>query len=520
MSKSVLFIVEKNILDGKSYFGASNDLLLISSAIKMGFEVYVSTPADVILNCHKNTNFPVLRLKRNIDAIDKEIKRSWAKEVVNCFLAISSNPILSEKERSKILFLGAKKIEINLNGILIFNRAEPISLNNKFYDLLISWQNIGLKIAPNPYLNKILGDKLAINAIHENFLIAGIDLLEGVNLEKGQNEISFKTKIIPISRNNLSGAEIVQFYDLIIADNFSKAQGKFAAEYQIFINGAEQYLEFHQKLGNDSILKPADYFGGTGIVVAQNQILNLNAAIANISKSFLAIKQDSGNQNIAFLPAIIAQERASKADLGDLRIVLCGGELQGIFVRVNPDFEKSKVGNLHCGGHAESLFKHYEISKAGIDLMIADAPNEAKKIKALYGLLEIIDFLKQIKIFQEYAIIGADALLTCEKNGDYKYAINEVNLTSPMGQVQLLLLQIAVKFSKNAANILNQNDFDINLEKHQILADYFNNQSADLILKAQEVLLQDEYFQGLISTEIEKLLINNFAHQTLLNLAK
>ncbi|MFT6259258.1 MAG: hypothetical protein ACJA0S_001246 [Rickettsiales bacterium] len=521
-NKPILFIVEKTIIDGKSYFGSSNDLLLISSALKMGFEVYVATPTDVVLNHNKTTNFLVLKLSKNIDAVDEELTKFFAKEVINCLLALPPKPTQSEKEQSGILFLRSKKTEIDLNKVLIFNRAEPISLNDKFYDLLILWQNLGIKISPNPYLNKILGDKLAINAIHENFPIAGINLLEGVDFAKGENEISFKTKIIPISKNDLSGDKISEFYDLLIDKNFSKANEEFGAEYRVFIQGAEGYLEFHKELENDSILKPADYFGGVGIVVVKNQTLDLGQAISNIAQSFLAIKKDSNGNGKAFLPSIIIQKRASEAHLGDLRIVFCGGNLQGVFIRINPDFEKSKANNIRFGGHPESLFKHYEISKEGVDLMVADISDEVeiRKSQALYGILEIIAFLKQIKVFSQYAIIGADALLSCDKYGNYKYKINEVNITSPMGQVQLLLLQIAIKFSDESLKILNQKGVEIELKKHQILADFFKEQNADLTLKAKDILLSDQNFQEIIGREIRKILKNNIAFETLEFFAK
>jgi hypothetical protein len=257
--------------------------------------------------------------------------------------------------------------------------------------------------------------ELAIYAIHYNQTIAGLNLLDGINFVDEKNKISFESKIICISKNDLNAQKILQFYDLLIAENFAKAEEIFKDEYQIFMQGAKEYLEFHGKLGNDSIIKPANYFGGTGVVVAQNQILNLNQAIKNITKSFLAVWQDcnnSGHLDLAFLPTIIVQERATLAHLGDLRIVFCGNNFQGIFVRVNPNFAKSNANNLHFGGHPESLFKRYRINKEGVDLMIDDMKKsgldeksaEIKKSKALYGLLQNLDFFQQIKILSEYLV--------------------------------------------------------------------------------------------------------------------
>jgi hypothetical protein len=527
-NQSILFIVEKNLIDGKSYLGSSNDLLLIYEAVKIGLSVYLITPQEIIDQGSPSKNFPsklvALKLSINLDQkkITNIIKTFWQKEVVNCLLTIGSTPSVSDKLASKELLLELKSEEIDLKKTIIFNRADPVSLSDRFYDLLIDLQKNGAQIIPDPYLNKNLGDKLAVFAIHYNLPIAGFNLLENIDLGGRKNEISFKTKIIQLSHNQLEGHQIAEFYDLLIAQDFSKVQTLFPDEYEIFIKGAKEYQEFHQELNNDSILKPANYFGGTGVVVADNQELNLNQAINNITKSFLAIKRDSGDKNIAQLSSIIIQERANMAHLGDLRIVFCSDKLQGIFVRVNPDFEKSKANNLHFGGHAESLFKNYEINKEGVDLMIADIKSqdydndeEIKKAEALYDLLEKIEFLKQIKILKQYPIIGIDALLSCDQNKNYKYAINEINLTSPMGQVQLLLLKTAVKFSELAREVLKRNDLEIILKKHQILADFFQNQNVQLNTKAKEILLSDQDFQKIIGVEIENILQNNFASETL-----
>ncbi len=533
-NNKILFIVEQSILDGKSYFGASNDLLLLFGALKMGWKIYITTPQNIAEHNSQKAqlqNFPALKLSENLDleTITSEIKNAWWKQVVNCLLALPTLADADETARSQILFANSEIESVNLNELVIFNRAEPISLTDKFYNILIDWKKSGIKILPDPYLNKILGDKLAIDAIHNNRLIAGIDLLEGVKFSEGTNKISFESEVIAISKNNLSAQEISQFYDLIIAKNFNEAQKIFSDEYQIFIQGVTQYLAFHQKLNNDSIIKPTSYFGGTGVVVAKNKNLNLSEAIENICQSFLAIKQDcqkTNHPNLAFLPSIIVQQRATEAHLGDLRIMFCGQNLQGIFVRVNPDFEESQANNLHFGGHPESLFKHYEISKDGVDFMINDMKKsglddeniEVKKASSLYGLLETLDFLKQIKILNQYPIIGADALLTLDKNDDYQYGINEVNLTSPMGQTQLLLLQMAVNFSTLATKILQENSFKINLEKYQILSDYFQNKDDKITSQAKSILLQNQDLHGLIAQETEKLLTDNFATQTLKHL--
>jgi len=529
-NNKILFIVEQNILDWKSYLGASNDLLLLFEALKMGWEIYLTTPQNIVeQHSQKNQleNFSALKLSENLDLkeITAEIKNAWAKQVVNFLLALPTVASTEEAARSKILFSNTKIEPVNLNELSVFNRAEPISLTNQFYDILISWQKSGVRIIPDPCLNKILGDKLAIDAIHNNRPISGLNLLEGVKFVDGENKISFESEIIAISKNDLSAQEISQFYDLITAKNFAKAQEIFSDEYQIFMQGAAQYLAFHQKLNNDSIIKPASYFGGTGVVVAKNKTLNLSEAIENICQSFLAIKEncwEANHPNLAFLPSIITQQRATEAHLGDLRIMFSGQNLQGIFVRVNPDFEKSQANNLRFGGHPESLFKHYEISKYGVDLMIDDMKKsglddgniEVKKALALYGLLETLDFLKQIKILKQYPIIGVDALLTKDQNSGYKYGINEVNLTSPMGQTQILLLQMAVKFNHLAIQILQENKFEISVAQHQILADYFKFQDNATVKRAKEVLLQSQHLQGLIELETRKLLNNSPILQT------
>ncbi|MCE3255842.1 MAG: hypothetical protein K0R25_1336 [Rickettsiaceae bacterium] len=518
----ILFITEKNVIDGKAHFGSSNDLLLIYCALKQGFEIYLTTPKN-IETCQDFSRLQVLKLPKNPDLklVEEQIKKAFHRQVINCLLTLPFEANQDETN-SKILFSGTEISEIDIKKIPIFNRAEPVSLTDFFYDILISLQKNGAKILPNPSLNKILGDKLAIYAIHYNKKIDEIDLLEGIDFSGNKNQISFESRIIKVSSNKLSAKETEKFYDLILKKDFSAAQKLFADEYEIFMQGAKEYVEFHRKLNDDSIIKPANYFGGAGVVVAQNQQLDLEQAIKNITQSFLSITQDSQKnhaENSPTLSEIIVQERATEAHLGDLRIVMSGKNLQGIFIRVNRNFENSKANNLHFGGHPESLFKHYSIDEKGINQMIEDMKNEGcdyeseevKKAEVLHALLSTINFLRQIKIFDQYPIIGIDALLTKDKNNTYRYGINEINLTSPMGQTQLLVLQMAVQFSNLATEILQENDFEIKLKKYQILPDYFKDKN----FEAREILLQSKNLQSLIDDETEILLANNIAHQTI-----
>lgn len=522
MMHPILFIVEKNLINGESYFGSSNDLLLIFEAIKSGLQVYLTTPHDIALNRQNFSSYPALKLSNlNQKKIAQEIKIAWKKQVVNAILALRFEASAEEKQKSKILFENAKIENINLYQINIFNRAEPISLTDEFYKILISIQKDGAKILPDPSLNCVLGDKLLVHAIHENLQIEGVKILDENLAKNNAHKISFESKFIKISNNDLSAINTRKFYDLLISKNFKKAEENFPQEYKIFQEGVLEYLKFHQKLANDSVIKPARYFGGVGVVVAPNEILDFEKAVQNICKSYLAILDDcikSDHAELAFLPEIIVQERAQMAYLGDLRIVLSYGDLQGIFIRVNPDFEKSKANNLHFGGHPESLFKSYAISPQGIDLMMKELTSEEElRAKALYGLIEKIQLLQNIKLLKSYPIIGVDALLSIDKNGNYFYGINEINLTSPMGQVQLIILQIAVELNDAALDILKDKGVLIKLEKHQIIADFFKNADEKIINTAKEILLENKQLQSLIEGKIDNQLKNNLATHALFN---
>ena len=483
IGSKILFIIEENVLQGQAEFGYSNDALFIWQALNLGLEVFLTTPEQILKSANDSQNFPAFKLENlNPDATFSQIIQSFSKEIINAVLAIKD---LSQKKGSKILFENLTPQKINLKEVKIFNRAEPISLSDEFYQVLINWQQAGIKILPNPFFNHILGDKLAIYGINHNLPIDGIDLLEKVDFKKGENAISFKTKIIKVQRGE-------------------------------FLKAAKEYLDFHQELGNDSIIKPLNYFGGTGVVVAKNQQLNLKSAAKNIAKSFMAIRKDCQKHGVKFLSKfreIIVQERAHFANAGDLRIIFSFGKLQDIFVRINPQFEKVGVNSLRLGGHIESLFKHYEMSKEGADAMIKDGGDG----EVLKQLLEVINFLSKIPLLKNYPIIGADALLTQDENGALKYAINEINVTSPMGQNQSLVLKIVVKLSLKIVEILNDNDFEITLKKYQLVSDYFKKAGEEETRQAKEILLQNEQLQELIADEIEELLKDELAKQTIKN---
>ena len=255
MQKSILFIIEENVFKGEACFDNSNDVFLISQALFLGFRVYLTTPQAMLKQAlgkelKEFENFTVLQLSSQFDRqkIIQQIQTSFYYQVLNCLVAMPPKPDSSNDTQSKVLLFGAKTSQINLLQLPIFNRAEPISLSNQFYDLLIALKGKQAKILPDPQLNKILGDKLAIYAIHNNQKIANINLLEGVNLKGGNNKISFKTKFIAVGDDNFSSKKAEQFYQLLIADNFVQAKLDFALEYKSFTKAAKEYLKFHQQL--------------------------------------------------------------------------------------------------------------------------------------------------------------------------------------------------------------------------------------------------------------------------------
>lgn len=533
----ILFIVEKNIVQGNGYFGSSNDLLLIFEGLKQGKEVYVITPEEFFQTQKNKINLEISAFKlEKIDLlkVKKLYEESLYIEAINSLCALPASPDLKLKKSSKILFSNAKNVKINLKEVLVFNRTEPVSLNDRFYDCLIKLKNSGVFITPNPELTKILGDKKSVYGVHHNKSISGINLASELSKEEinqGKNKISFDSLIIKISTERLSTKEIIEFYKSLKKSHSKDIfkDKKFINEFEIFYEGAKEYVKFHEKLNRDSVVKPASYFGGTGVVVAKEIKLDISKAIENICKMFEAIRKDcqkGGYENQAFLPEIIIQKRATEAHLGDLRIMICAGKLQGIIVRVNPSFKKTGASNMHHGGHPETLFGKYSVSKNGIDKMIldmkksglADQSLEIKKAKALYGLLESIEVIKKIKSFKQYAIIGADALLTKTKDGSYRYGINEINLTSPMGQTQLMAIKVGVKNSNFAEKILIEKGIlkANQIKKYQVLSDHCKNFDDKKAKKLRSLLLQNQELAAKMKQDAVKMLMqNNPATQTL-----
>ena len=94
----------------------------------------------------------------------------------------------------------------------IFNRSEPISLDDGFYEILMRMKARGAYIRPDPELTQKLGDKLAVKAIHYGEKIGDLDLLEKADIQNEQNQISFETGIENISTNKLGPKTISNFY--------------------------------------------------------------------------------------------------------------------------------------------------------------------------------------------------------------------------------------------------------------------------------------------------------------------
>ncbi len=536
MSKDnkILFIIEKEVISGNAYFGSSNDLLLIVEALKKGIEVYVITPEEFFISQNNKINFEISAYKLeeiDLKKVEKLYEECLYREVINALTALPASPDLELKKSSKILFSNSKNIKINLKEVAIFNRTEPVSLDDRFYDCLINLKNSGVFITPNPELTKILGDKKSVYSIHHNAEVEGINLARDLakeDIAQGKNKISFDSLVIKISNEKLTAPEVLEFYRKIEASlekgvtEVIFSTQKFQEEFKIFSDGAKKYVKFHEELNKDSVAKPASYFGGCGVVPAKEIEVDILKAMKNICKVFEGIREDcekGGYENRAVLPSIIIQKRATHAHLGDLRIVICAGELQGIIVRVNPSFEKSAANNMHHGGHPETLFGKYSIDKKGAHEMIFDMKKsglseeseEIKKVGALYGLLETIEIIKKIEPLKRYAIIGADALLTKQIDGSYRYGINELNLTSPMGQTQILAIKIGVKNSDFAMNILIEKNYLKvgQIKEYQVLSDYCKTLSDDKAKELRNILLENQELEVRIKKDIAEMIIKN-----------
>lgn len=598
MSRKILFIVEENFIKGKSYLGTSNDCLLIFTALREKKEVFLLSPQSLIKQNQKKYFLNVTKLSSNlnINHLDKALADAFYIETINAILNISSNlnkkfleseileikknfqKTTAHKERlvtlleakndlkkksifkSSVFLKNATKQKIDASKMPVFNRSEPISLDDNFYNILINLKKNNVFINPDPEINKVASDKTLIYSIHHNKKIFGVNFaknLSAEDLKKGKNKISFDSNFIEIGTDKLSFSETLEFYKKLdkncnkkFADLFEKTDlknilkilyptitkknnkyQKIITELTQFRKGIFQYIEFHNKnLNKDSVLKPAFYFGGTGIIMVKNSKIDFFTALQNIKKIFFAIKNDCKKEYLknVKLNYIIVQKRATKADLGDLRILLSGGKLQGIFARVNSNYNSCGVNNIHHGGHIESLFRNYSINHKNAKKLLIDCKKEGlkktddeyKKIQALYDLLHKISILKKIKPLKTYAIIGLDALLTQISDNNkvkYEYFFNEINLTSPMGQNQLLILDFLIQNNSLIIELMLKLSMikRQNITKYQLVNEYFKKNSLSEVLIFKRKILKNAGLKKSITKSIQEKLKNNYANQTL-----
>ena len=598
MSKKILFIVEENFIKGESYLATSNDCLLVFTALKEKKEVYLLSPKSLIKQSQKKyfLNATKLSSNLNIDQLDKALSDAFYIETINAMLNISSNlkkdflesEILEIKKnfyktieykkkltallevkndlkkksifKSSVFLKNATKQKIDISKMPVFNRSEPISLDDNFYNILINLKKNNVFINPDPEINKVASDKTLIYSIHHNKKIFGVNFaknLSAEDLKKGKNKISFDSNFIEIGTDKLSFSETLEFYKKLdkncnkkFADLFEKTDlenilkilyptitkknnkyQKIITELTQFRKGIFEYVKFHNiDLNKDSVLKPAFYFGGTGIIIVKNSKIDFFTALQNIKKIFFAIKNDCKKEYLknVKLNYIIVQKRATRADLGDLRILLSGGNLQGIFARVNSNYNSYGVNNIHYGGHIESLFRNYSITHSNAKKLLIDCKKEGlkatddeyKKIQALDDLLHKISILNKIEPLKTYAIIGVDALLTQISDNNkvkYEYFFNEINLTSPMGQNQLLILDFLIQNNSLIIELMLKLSMikRQNITKYQLVNEYFKKNSLSEVLVFKRKILKNAGLKKSITKSIQEKLKNNYANQTL-----
>ena len=441
MVKNILFIIEKNIIeDGvKSTNNYGGDTSLIFAAMQKAS----SNIRIFLTNSNLVTNQNGALLVREISASNlAELILEKAEGYFSAALDyIVSKPI--EKHFSN--FILKEKIWMNPNDFSqIYNRAEPASLTEKYY------QKLEYIFAKQTQKNQIHNDPKICSKISDKQSIYELDQ----QLSEKQ-KLGFDTMIIDL-------------------DNLNEITDKKLVEFQ----------------NNRSLcIKPYNWFGGIGVILHKGALTvqKLNEYLKQIKQEIFedAKKMVNGDEEeaskLAVLPKIIIQEQALYPHFGDLRILVAKGKIVGGFLRVPK--RGQNVGNLHFGGHPESI-PSIAIYKNDLEKIIqqlrennikfslpnSDIIDAADFVYCLHNLENSIEntLAKTDEISKKLAslfYIGVDGLLH-KHNDQLQFYINEMNVTCPMGQAQFDMAKLALQMLEN-------NDFAAII--YDILKSYFSS---------------------------------------------
>jgi hypothetical protein len=440
MTKNILFIIEKNIIeDGvKSTNNNGGDTSLIFAAIQKispDLRIFL-TNSDLIIN--QNGALLVREISSsNLEELTMEKAKGYLSAALDY---IVEKPTL--KHFSTII-LKEKIWMMPSEFAQIHNRAEPISLTEEYYKKL----------------EHIFGKQIEENQIYNDPKIC--------------NKISDKQSIYELDQE-LPAEQKLGFATMIIdLNNFDKITDKKLAEFQN---------------NRPLCIKPYNWFGGIGIILHSGVL-----TVWKLSEYLKQIQQEifedaktivNGNEEeakkLAILPKIIIQEQALYPHFGDLRILVAKGKVIGGFLRVPK--RGDNVGNLHFGGHPEAIpsiaiykndlaeiirqLKDNNIKFTLPNLDVIDAASFVQCLHNLENSIEnVLDKKGEIsKKLSSLFYIGVDGLLHQREN-QLQFCINEMNVTCPMGQAQFDMAKLALQMLEN-------NDFGVAI--YNILKPYFS----------------------------------------------
>jgi len=425
MVQNILFIIEKNIIeDGvkapNNYGGDTSLIFAALQKISVDLRIFL-TNSDLVTN-------------QNGALLVREISASNLAELTfekaEGYLAAAFDYIVGKPiEKHFSTFILKEKIwMIPSEFTQIHNRAEPISLTEKYY------QKLEGIFAEQIKKNQVYNDPKICSKISDKQSIYELD--QELPNEK---KLGFATMIIDLN-------------------HFDKITDEKLAQFQ----------------NNQPVcIKPYNWFGGIGVIL-HNGVLTaqkLSEYLKQIQQEIFedAKKIVNGNEEearkLAVLPKIIIQEQALYPHFGDLRILVSDGKVLGGFLRV-PKRGQS-IGNLHFGGHPEAIpsiaiYKNdlrkiiHQLRENNIKFTLPnlDVIDAAAFVECLHNLENSIEntLNKSGEISKKLAslfYIGVDGLL--HKSGDkLQFYINEMNVTCPMGQAQFDMAKLSLQMLENS----------------------------------------------------------------------
>jgi hypothetical protein len=379
--KTVLIIVEAEVLEKPLYFGKSGDFAIIDYFLRNNWNVF-------LLNAN-NLQKEIIKEIEVSEVQNEDYSTTFYESITLECCNIRNGKTPSTGADGLKVNLKVKKTNLSkVKDFLLLSRAMPQSITREF---LRNFSNLGQNAFHVPQnMNEIY--------LYKDKVIPYLLQKNNDNLEMLYSTYSSETKKFVKQNGNIFESLSLNTFIIDLANSF------------------EENYEKIIKINGKFCIKPFNLFGGIGVKIFQDS-QNKKEILQHIE----TIKKEFIKYKVSERYFALVQEAVIFPEFGDVRVLFSYGKFIGAFIKCEPQgyIHNTMYGGIIIPVCNENFIFHQNFEQKYREPFL-------QTVHSLTSLNEMSSFLRN-----EF-VCGYDLLLT-EENKKLQFKLTETNIACPTG---------------------------------------------------------------------------------------